>query len=91
MKVFVYECADAPAPSRFMARVWCEFTGKGNKPVMGWHPVIVPAETAEDAEAKATTFWADELAAAERKKANAEKRAAARKTAPALPTLDGGA
>ncbi len=89
MRVFTFECTDAdvPAGHRFMARIRCELTGKGNKPVSDWHPVVCRGATAEAAEAQATDFWNAEVAAAQAKKASAEKRAAARKAA--LPTKDG--
>lgn len=83
MQVFTFECTEADVPDgrRFMALIWCEFTGKGGKPVMDWSPVRFRGDSAEAVKAKATAFWNDQIEAEKAKKANAEKRAAARKAA----------
>ena len=87
MRVYVYEALDREPPKaqRYIARIWCEMIGKGNKPAMGWHPVLFHGASAEGVREQAQSWWDKEVTAAREKAENiargakkrAEKRAAA--------------
>ena len=83
MKVYVYEAtsSDVPAAHRFTARIWCEVTGKRNKPTMDWHPVLFHGDDGVALQARAEKWWVDQVAAAKERIENAAKRAADRKAA----------
>lgn len=83
MKVYVYETtsSDVPPAHRFTARIWCEVTGKKNKPTMDWHPVLFHGADGVALQARAQAWWDDQVATAKARIEAAAQRAEARKQA----------
>jgi hypothetical protein len=83
MRVVVYRTVmfDPNSAAPYVARIRCPMLGKKGKLVEVWHPVIFEAESAAEADRKATAWWdaevEKELQKVERGKALAAKRAEA--------------
>lgn len=84
MRVVTYICntGQAPAGEEAIARIVIPGRDAKGKAVEDWHPVIITAPTAEEADQRARAWWAEQLEAARQRqdgiKARVEKMALAR-------------
>lgn len=83
MRVYVYETLGEPQSpgSRFLARIWCEFSTKGGKAKHDWHPVVVFGSSHQEAHQKARAWWSAETERAAQKAANVAAGVAKRQAA----------
>lgn len=86
MRVYVYETLGEPQSpgSRFLARIWCEFSTKGGKVKHDWHPVVVFGASHQEAHQKAQAWWDAETERAAQKVANVAAGVAKRQAARAI-------
>ena len=80
MEIFVWTSEDGSLPegSRAIARIRAPMKSAKNKTVTDWHPVVILAENADTARAKAQAWWDDQIAAIQRKEDAIKARAARR-------------
>ena len=79
VRIYTWASTDEalPADRRAIARLQMQMQGKGGKIGWDWSPVVISAETEDAARAKAQAWFDDQVAAEERKRANAQARAEA--------------
>lgn len=81
-RIMTWESVNAPVAFRWCARFWIE-SGEASKSkrTMEFHPAIFYDDSEDGVERKATKWWRDEIAKAERKRAALEKARATRAAA----------